>query len=56
MNSAVREWIDKAEEDYHVAVSLRRVRLYPSPIGRASRLLPRAPNQAALVAIYPFYR
>ena len=26
MNSAVREWVEKAEEDFHVALSLRRMR------------------------------
>ena len=30
MSSAVAEWIDKAEEDYHVALSLRRARLHPA--------------------------
>ena len=30
MNSAVREWIEKAEEDFHVAISLRRLRRYPA--------------------------
>ena len=30
MNSSVTEWIEKAEEDFHVALSLRRSRRYPS--------------------------
>lgn len=28
MTEAVREWIEKAEEDFHVAISLRRLRRY----------------------------
>jgi HEPN domain-containing protein len=28
MNRVVREWIEKAEEDFHAAVSLRRLRRY----------------------------
>ena len=30
MNKVVNEWIDKAEEDFHVAISLRRLRRYPT--------------------------
>ena len=30
MNSPVNEWIEKAEEDRHVALTLRRLRRYPT--------------------------
>jgi len=30
MNSPVQEWIGKAEEDFHVALSLRRMRRHPA--------------------------
>jgi len=30
MSSPVEEWIEKAEEDFHVALSLRRSRRYPA--------------------------
>ena len=30
MSNSVVEWIEKADEDFHVALSLRRVRLHPS--------------------------
>lgn len=30
MVNPVAEWIEKAEEDYHVALSLRRLRSYPA--------------------------
>ena len=30
MNKVVNEWIDKAEEDFHAAISLRRLRRYPT--------------------------
>ena len=30
MANPVSEWIEKAEEDYHVAISLRRLRRHPA--------------------------
>lgn len=30
MNSSVNEWIEKAEEDYRVALTLRRLRRHPT--------------------------